>query len=163
MKIFTFALLYAVPVLILTGCAGKNAEPEKTPQIQLAGFTSADEKIAHDVAKIFAAAFEKSLISGDFKHLESQLPPLPSVKKFTAAEFAGMRDSMIKLYGTPRKLSYAASLQQGKLRDMLWKVTFEWKRTPEVPAETREILLCIRIFKANGKSPEIAGFFFKRF
>ena len=154
------ALLSAVFAVLLAGCAGKNVEAEKTPQVQLGEFSSADENTALGVARVFAGAFEKSLVSGEFKHL---VPYLPGTAKFTAADFNRMRGTLLQLYGTPQKLTYAASLNQGKLRDMLWKVTFVRQNTPGVPGEIREILLCVRIFREPGKQPAIAGFFLKRF
>ena len=149
--------------ILLTGCAGKNSAAEKTPQIQLGEFSVNDENSGMKVAGVFADAFGKSLISGEFKHLEPHLPSIPGVRKFTAPDFAQMRDAMMKLYGTPRKLTYIASLNQGKLRDMLWKITFELPGKDGKTGESKEILLCVRVFKEDGKTPEVAGFFVKRF
>ena len=154
-------LLPMVLTVLLTACAGKNS-PE-TPQLQLGDFSENDENSGKKAAEIFADSFGKSLVSGDFKHLEPHLPPIPGGKKFTAPDFAQMRNAMITLYGTPRKLVYVTTLNQGKLRDMLWKITFEQQSRDGKPGECREILLCVRIFKEDGKAPEVAGFFIKRF
>lgn len=154
------ALLSAVFAVLLAGCAGKNVEAEKAPQVQLGEFSSADENTALGVARIFAGAFEKSLVSGEFKHL---VPYLPGAAKFTAADFNRMRGALHQLYGTPQKLTYATSLNQGKLRDMLWKITFVRQSTSGGTEEVREILLCVRIFREPGKQPAIAGFSLKRF
>ena len=163
MKKFAIYLPLFAALAVLTGCAGKDAKKENPPSVQLDGFSLQDESAALNLASNFAGAFEKSLISGDFKHLEPMLPTPVSGKKFSATDFSGMRNAMIQLYGVPRKLGYVTTLQQGKLRDMLWKITFERQKTPGVPGEFFEILLCVRIFREPGKSPEIAGFFIKRF
>ena len=165
MKYFICNYFCSLTVLtvLLTGCAGKNSPAEKTPQVRLGNFSVNDEDSGMKVAGIFAESFGKSLISGDFKHLEPHLPPIPGGKKFTAPDFAQMRDAMITLYGTPRKLAYVTTLNQGKLRDMLWKITFEQQGKDGKAGEIREILLCVRVFKEDGKSPEVAGFFIKRF
>ena len=163
MKKFAICLLLFAVLAVLTGCSGKDASKEKPQSVQLEEFSSQDEAAALNLAGNFAGAFEKSLISGDFKHLEPMLPTPASGRKFSATDFSGMRNAMIQFYGTPRKIGYAATLQQGKLRDVLWKITFERQKTPGVPGEFFEILLCVRIFREPGKSPEIAGFFIKRF
>ena len=156
-------LLSMVLTMLLTGCAWKNSPAEKTPQIQLGEFSENDENSGMKVAGKFADSFGNSLISGDFKHLEPLLPPIPGGKKFTAPEFDQMRNAMMTLYGTPRKLVYVTTLNQGKLRDMLWKITFEQQSKDGKTGEIREILLCVRVFKEDGKAPEVAGFFIKRF
>ena len=163
MKKFAIYLLLFAALAMLTGCAGKDASKEKPQSVQLEEFSSQDEAAALNLAGNFAGAFEKSLISGDFKHLEPMLPTPASGKKFSATDFSGMRNAMIQLYGTPRKLGYVTTLQQGKLRDMLWKITFERQKTPGVPGEFFEILLCVRIFREPGNPPAVAGFFIKRF
>ena len=163
MKKFVIYLPLFAVVSILSGCAGKDAPKEDTPTIRLEEFSSQDEAAALNLARNFAGAFEKSLISGDFKHLEPILPMPEGGKKFSATDFSGMRKAMIQFYGIPRKIGYAATLQQGKLRDVLWKITFERQKTPGVSGEFFEILLCVRIFREPGKTPEIAGFFIKRF
>ena len=159
-----FALLSGVLLSLLSaGCAGKDAGKEKTPPIQLGEFSSEDEKTAFSVAKTFADAFGKALVSGEFKHLEPHLPSDGSGKKFSAPDFAGMRGAMIRIYGKPLKLTYVTSLTQGKLRDMRWKVSFARQDSAGNTGEISEILLCVRIFREPGKQPGIAGFFLKRF
>ena len=152
-------MLLTAMLTALSGCAGKNSAEKNPPPIQLDKFSADDETSALETARKFAEAFEKALISGDFKYLESTV----AGKKFSASNFAGMRNAMIKFYGTPRKLTYATTLQQGKLRDILWKITFERQKAPEANSEYHEILLCVRIFRESGKTPEVAGFFIKRF
>ena len=159
MKKFVIYLPLFAVVPMLSGCAGKDVPAKNPPAVQLDKFSADDEISALETARKFAAAFEKALVSGDFKYLE----PTVAGKKLSASNFSGMRNAMIKLYGTPKKLTYATTLRQGKLRDMLWKITFEKQKAPEASCEYNEILLCVRIFREPGKTPEVAGFFIKRF
>ena len=161
MKKFLLLSISATAVMLLdSGC---SSAPEKPAPPVLGAFSAENEKTAMTVAQNFASAFEKALVSGDFNHLKPVFPP-GTKQQMSEGYFQKMRRTMLNFYGTPQKLAYITFLNQGKLRDYLWKISFlKPGKEKNSPPESREIILSVRIFCEAGKSPAVAGFFFQRF
>lgn len=156
-------IIFAVAaMLLLSACTSQVKPPAERPPV-LAHFSAENETAAMQVASAFASGFEKSLVSGDFSHFQKVFPK-NSKTPMKPEHFGKMRQMMTKLYGTPQELQYVTFLNQGKLRDYLWKITFSSPAKPpqKVPA-VREILLCVRVYCEAGSPPAISGFFFQRF
>ncbi|MBR7107292.1 MAG: hypothetical protein IKC89_02630 [Lentisphaeria bacterium] len=154
-------LLLGSALLLVCGCVSSKTPPkEKAPVLE--NFNKENEQRALAVASAFASGFEKSLISGEFSHF-AQVFPANSKSKMSEEHFKKLREAMMKLYGKPEKLHYITFLNQGKLRDYLWKITFTspGKNGAAAPG-VREILLSVRIYCENGNAA-VSGFFFQRF
>ena len=160
-----FCIFQFVLILCLCGCAlikerGKK-QPETAPVV-LEEFSGSHDTAALSAAKNFAAAFEKSIRLNDFQFLQMMLPR-SSRSKFTTDAFAKLHAEMSAVYGNFQKMEYVTWLNQGKVRDYLWKMTFIKSGKPGEKGLTREILFCVRMFCEKDKQPDVAGFFFRKF
>ena len=157
-----FSLIGASLICSCSTVSRKKNQPE-SPVLERFSEKSSGEAFA--CAAEFAAGFEKSLLSGDFASFKQVLPVSANGNKMQldAVRFGRMRSSLLQIYGVPQKMEYVAMLDQGKLRDYLWKIKF--MRPAEAPAlpESREILFSIRVYQESGQTPAVAGFVFKRF
>ena len=154
-------LLPGIALGLICGCASTKTPPkEKAPVLE--NFDKENEQRALAVASAFASGFEKSLISGEFSHF-AQVFPATSQSKMSQEHFQKLRAAMMKIYGKPEKLQYVTFLNQGKLRDYLWKITFTSPGQNAAAAPgVREILLSVRVYCENGNAA-VSGFFFQRF
>ena len=132
-----------------------------TPVV-LGEFSAKHDAAALGAARNFAAAFEKSVRQNDFRFLQAALPRA-SRNKFTAEAFAKLHAEMLAVYGDFQKMEYVTWLDQGKLRDYLWKMSFLKPDKSGKKSSPREILFCVRVFCEKDKEPDAAGFFFRKF
>ena len=163
MKNFAVLTTFCTSVLLFCGCTAPKAEKAaEEPAIVLGEFSQTSAAEALTVASNFTAGFEKSLLTADFAPFAAVLPANSKVQ-FTAESFNKMRTGLISLYGNPQKLEYLTFLDQGKIRDYLWRIKFSKPDKDGKSFSSREILFCVRVYCENGKKPDIAGFFFQRF
>ena len=164
MKTLLFAF-QITSVLLLCSCVSKkdngNKPSEVTPVV-LGEFSAKHDEAAFAAAGNFAAAFEKSIRQNDFQFLQAALPPA-SRSRYTAEAFAKLRAEMLAVYGNFQKMEYVTWLDQGKLRDYLWKMSFLKPDRSGKKSSPREILFCVRVFCEKDKQPDAAGFFFRKF
>ena len=164
MKILLFMLQTAL-ILSLCGCAsmkGNEKEQSKPAPVVLGEFSATHDAAALTAAKNFAAAFERSIRLNDFQFLQSALSRTGG-NRFNAAAFAKLRTEMLTVYGNFQKMEYITWLDQGKLRDYLWKISFSKTDGSGKKSSPREILFCVRVFCEKDKQPDVAGFFFRKF
>ena len=164
MKTLLFVFQFLL-ILCLCGCSAIKDRGKKQPEsapVVLEEFSGSHDADALKTAGNFAAAFEKSIRLNDFRFLQAMLP-LTSKSKFTANAFAKLQAEMSAVYGKFQKMEYVTWLDQGKVRDYLWKMTFlKYDKSGE-KSLPREILFCVRVFCEKDKQPDVAGFFFRKF
>ena len=164
MKIFKFVIMIS-GVVLFCSCSSVDGQGNRAEAPVLEKFSEKGAAEAFACASGFVAGFEKSLLDGDFSSFKQVLPApgKGNVPQLDARSFGRMRSSLLQIYGVPQKMEYLAVLDQGKLRDYLWKIKFlRPAKAPELP-ESREILFSVRIYQEVGRPPAVAGFAFKRF
>ena len=123
-------------------------------------FSDADDAPARDAAEKVVAAFAAALEAGDREKL-----PEPMRDKVSGPMFQRMCDSFARRRGTLRGTALVTVLDQGIVRDYLWKFTFEKSAAaasagsaaaavPEV--RKSEVIYLVRIGILNGK-PTVVG------
>ena len=139
-------LIYLSILFFFWGCMF-----EETPQ----EISSSSEQPRNGLALLFEQKLNARLLTRSGE-LEMQL-------KERHIQIRQLQDSLQDSGKKRSALEKEIAALQGKLRDILWKITFERQKAPEANSEYHEILLCVRIFRESGKTPEVAGFFIKRF
>ena len=113
------------------------------------------EAPAKQLAERLALGLAESLKSGDFAAFDA-VQPATAKRKFTSEIFGKMRAALEQRYGTLVNAEYFGRLEQGKVMDFLWKLSFE-KDEGKDKKVRREILLQIRAGSVKGEAV-IAGF-----
>ena len=136
--------------------AGNEVPPAK-PAAEM--FTKAAEAPARALAEKLVLGLAESLKSGDFAAFEAAQPANDrAVKKET---FEQMRKALNKRYGNLVDVEYFGKLDQSRVADFLWKLTFE-RTGASGTAIRRQIICWVRVGIAKGE-PVIAGFSFNFF
>ena len=120
-------------------------------------FPAALEAPAKQLAQRLALGLAESLKSGEFSAFDA-VQPEAAKRKFTAETFGKMQTALEQRYGKLVNAEFFGQLDQGKVRDFLWKYSFE--KTADKDKKIRhEILMLIRTGSVNGGAV-IAGFRF---
>ena len=131
------------------------AKPELTPLI-----SSNQLKSSKETASQFAMALAASLKEKSFIPWSRVMPP---GRKITEKMFLHMFSDFKIKYGDFVSLTELGELDQGILRDYLWKMRFVKNAAPPAKGVPHEIIFWVRIYQENGKAPAIGGFGFKSF
>ena len=120
-------------------------------------FPAALEAPAKQLAQRLALGLAESLKSGEFLAFDA-VQPEAAKRKFTAETFGKMQTALEQRYGKLVNAEFFGQLDQGKVRDFLWKYSFE--KTADKDKKIRhEILMLVRTGSVNGEAV-IAGFRF---
>lgn len=152
----------AALVLFAAGCRSaetpekKNSAATEKKTVVPGSFTAAADAPARDAAGKFVSAFADALKAGDREKL-----PEPMHAKVTDAMFKRMCDSFARRRGTLREIAFVTVLDQGIVRDYLWKFTFEKPLSApdakSAPAmQKNEVIYLVRLGIVDGK-PVIVG------
>lgn len=148
------AAIFAAMLSAALLCAGNEVPGNKTVE----SFPKTAESPARELAGKLVLGLVDSLKSGDYAAFKAAQPAGDrAVKKET---FEQMRQALSKRYGTLVGAEYFGVLDQGRVADFLWKLTFE--RSGASGATRREIVCWVRVGIENGE-PMIAGFSFNFF
>ena len=163
-KCFAAVCAAASMAAVVGGCAaGKSVEKQSAPPAAKATenreqiFPEKAETPALALAEKFVGGLVESLKSGDFQTFLSAQPA--GSRPFKKEDFDKMRDSLSKRYGKLTASEYLGQLDQGRVRDFLWKFTFERDDSAGIPAARRQIVCWVRVGAVNGE-PVLAGFSF---
>ena len=154
--------LFAAAVLAgSSGCASaaKDSSPKQPKPPAPAAFSEKDGAAARDAAGVFVGAFADALKAGEWDRLPPELRP-----KVSEAMFRRMCDSFGKRRGTLVGTGFVTVLDQGIVRDYLWKFTFEKPlpapagSAPDAAPATQknEVIYLVRMGILEGK-PTIVG------
>jgi hypothetical protein len=158
-------ILFLLPVMLLAfaGCSSvSDKQGKKAPEVpELAPLTSETQlKTSQEIAGKFAAALAASLKQKSFIPWSQAMPP---GRKITEKMFLNMFSDFKLKYGDFVSLTEFGELDQGVVRDYLWKMRFMKPAAPPAKGVPHEILFWVRIYQENGKAPAIGGFGFKSF
>lgn len=155
MKKLPFLLLPVLPVL-LASCAGKSAAPAAVAAVKLQPFSPENETESLKISTVFADGFAAAVKAGDFKFWQQVLPEHIAAK-ISLEIFQKMCRELETGFGKLESAVFFGTLQNGNLRDNLWKLRFV------KDGKVREVLYLVRVYcRENGK-PEISGFGIRRF
>ena len=154
------ALIFAAAVLLGGGCAsnGEAKKPEdKPPKLTPdASIPAEREHEARAAAEKMALGMAEALKTGDFEKFSSTQQK--GGRRMPPEVFFKLRKSMLQRFGKPIRAEYLGVLDQGPVRDYMWKFIFESKKTSGAPGR-HEIVCWVRVGFAGGK-PVVAGFSF---
>jgi len=148
------ALLAAAAILaVSSGCASaaKDAARKQPKAPVPAAFTEKDGEAARAAAGVFVGAFADALRAGEWNRLPAELRP-----KVSEAMFRRMCDSFGKRRGVLVGTGFVTVLDQGIVRDYLWKFTFEKPAAPPAAPQKNEVIYLVRMGILEGK-PAIVG------
>ena len=147
-------ILTAVFLVLAFALSGQGAD-KKVEIVPDPVFPAQLEAPAKQLAERLALGLAESLRSGDFAAFDA-VQPEASKRKFTREIFDKMRTALDQRYGKLVNAEYFGRLEQGRVMDFLWKLSFE-KNEAKDKAVRREILLQIRTGSVKGEVI-IAGF-----
>lgn len=142
------------------GCATAAEAPETESAVKAAElFPPAREAAAKALAEKLVNGLVESLRSGDFAAFRAAQPQ--GARVFKPEAFDQMRGALSKRYGKLVSSEYFGRLDQGRVMDFLWKLSFE--RADGTGKTMRHQIICwVRIGVVNGE-PAVAGFSFNFF
>jgi len=160
MNRFTVVMAAAALVTVLAGgCASggdaKNEEaPKVVPDIKIPAEREPEAKAA---AEKMANGMAEALKTGDFEKF--RVTQQPGARMMPPELFAKVRKSMTHNFGKLTGSEYIGSLDQGRVRDYMWKFIFEAPRKDSPVPRHHEIIYWVRVGFANG-APVVYGYRF---
>lgn len=160
MKKFCIVLAAALAAAAAGGCAtGGDAKKEDAPPkiVPDPGIPAGRENEAKAAAERMAVGMAEALKSGDFEKF--RVTQQKGGRMMPPEVFHRLRKSMTRNFGNLTGIEYFGMLDQGRVRDHLWKFVFE---SPEGAAKPRhhEIVYWVRVGFAGG-APVVYGYRFE--
>ena len=157
-----FGIVMAAAALVTAfagGCAsGNDAKKEEAPKVVPDLNIPADrEPEAKAAAEKMANGMAEALKSGDFEKF--RVTQQKGVRMMPPELFFKVRKSMMQNFGTLTGSEYVGSLDQGRVKDYMWKFMFEAPRKDSTVPRHHEIIYWVRAGFANG-APVIYGYRF---
>ena len=152
-----YGKIFMAVAVLMTGAFCFGAEPAPAEKAGLAPAAGKFAERERAVADKFIGALAESLKSGDFAAFKAV--QRPDGKAFPEERFKKMHSAFGKQFGKLVAAERLGVLDQGRVRDHLWKFTFERESGEKL---RREIVCWVRVGIENGE-PMIAGFSFNFF
>ena len=153
------AIIFAAAMLLAAGCATdeEKKQEEKIPKLTPDATIPVErEHEARTATEKMALGMAEALKSGDFEKFSStqqkggrMMPP---------EVFFKLRKSMLQRFGKPVGAEYLGTLDQGPVKDYMWKFIFEPRKGSAAPGH-HEIVYWVRAGFAGGK-PVVYGYRF---
>ena len=150
----TAFLPFLAAMLLLVSCAG--VDPSGQAAVKLQPFSPESELRSREISQSFAAGFVAAVKNGDFKLWQQVMPPHIAAK-ITPEVFRQMCRELDSTLGKLESGTLFGTLQNGNLRDNLWKLHFV------KDGRSREVLYLVRVYCSENNEPEISGFGIRRF
>ena len=157
-----FGIVMATAALVTAlagGCAsGIDAKKEEPPKVVPDLNIPADrEPEAKAAAERMANGMAEALKTGDFEKF--RVTQQEGARMMPPELFAKVRKSMMRNFGNLIGSGYIGSLDQGRVRDYMWKFVFEAPRKDSPVPRHHEIIYWVRVGFANG-APVVYGYRF---
>ena len=149
----------ALMTALAGGCAsGADAKKEEQPKVLPdPAIPTGREPEAKAAAEKMANGMAEALKSGDFEKF--RVTQQAGSRMMPPELFAKVRKSMTRNFGKLTGSEYIGFLDQGRVRDYMWKFAFEAPRKDSAAPRHHEIIYWVRVGFANG-APVIYGYRF---
>ena len=157
-----FGIVMATAALVTAlagGCAsGSDAKKEEPPKVVPDLNIPADrEPEAKAAAERMANGMAEALKTGDFEKF--RVTQQEGARMMPPELFAKVRKSMMRNFGNLIGSGYIGSLDQGRVRDYMWKFVFEAPRKDSPVPRHHEVIYWVRVGFADG-APVVYGYRF---
>ncbi len=139
-----------------TGDAAKKPEeaPKVVPDLRIPADREPEVKAA---AEKMANGMAEAIRTGDFEKF--RVTQQEGVRMMPPELFVKVRKSMMRNFGTLIGSEYIGSLDQGRVKDHMWKFTFEAARKDSPVPRRHEIIYWVRVGFSQG-APVVYGYRF---
>ena len=159
-KLSMIVFAAALTAVFAGGCATSEAE-KKAAAVQSVApdpcVPAEREAEAKAAAEKIALGMAEALRTGDFEKF--RVTQQEGARMMPPELFAKVRKSMMRNFGNLTGSEYIGFLDQGRVRDYMWKFVFEAPRKDSPVPRHHEIIYWVRVGFANG-APVVYGYRF---